>query len=505
MNHRLPANIRELLEHPRCRPEDLGRPLPDSGHATSVCLPTWQDVVDYEEQNSRVMDRLAAGYPRFFFHPRVRSLAELHRQQFASNHEHCHVYASPTAASRAVDYLHRHGCPAGRTVSGAAHGVGVVCFPIEAENLARRYWRHSGEGISSRRAEDILTGRPVPRPGPAKARIRKRIADLLDVPADHVFLYANGMQAIYSVYRSLGSLVPGHRSVQFGFPYTDTLKIQEVMRDTGVHFLPRGDAADLDRLEAILQRETVAGIFCEFPSNPLLSSPDLTALHHHAARFDVPLVMDDTLGTYVNVDILPHCEILTTSLTKYFTGAGDVMAGAAIINPNSPKAKDLFRAVQEDWEDQLYEADAVLVDRYAEDFIPRVCQINSNAATLTEFLIRHPLVAQLNYPQFRNREEYDACRRPGGGYGGLFSFLLKDPERRSAAFYNALELCKGPNLGTSFSLCCPYTMLAHYEELSLVEQYGVSRWLIRCSVGLEPADLLIDRFQMALATAARLR
>ena len=45
-------------------------------------------------------------------------------------------------------------------------------------------------------------------------------------------------------------------------------------------------------------------------------------------------------------------------------------------------------------------------------------------------------------------------------------------------------------LGTTFTLACPFTLLAHYGELDWAESCGVSRYLIRISVGLEEvADL----------------
>ena len=41
-------------------------------------------------------------------------------------------------------------------------------------------------------------------------------------------------------------------------------------------------------------------------------------------------------------------------------------------------------------------------------------------------------------------------------------------------------------------------MLAHYNELDWAEEVGVSRWLIRLSVGLEPATEIIARLDKAL-------
>jgi len=57
---------------------------------------------------------------------------------------------------------------------------------------------------------------------------------------------------------------------------------------------------------------------------------------------------------------------------------------------------------------------------------------------------------------------------------------------------------QGPSLGTNFTLCCPYTILAHYQELEFAEQYGVSRHLVRVSIGLEKYEFIQETFENAL-------
>ena len=91
--------------------------------------------------------------------------------------------------------------------------------------------------------------------------------------------------------------------------------------------------------------------------------------------------------------------------------------------------------------------------------------------------------------------------RENAGYGGLFSLNLKDADRRAPAMFDALRVSKGPSLGTNFTLACPFTLLAHYHELEWAESCGVSRWLIRVSVGLEDPTELAARFDAALAAA----
>ena len=67
----------------RYLPEDLGKPIPDSRHAVSVCLPTWADNIGYEEADARVIDRMQCGYPRFFLHPSLQALFRACEQKFA--------------------------------------------------------------------------------------------------------------------------------------------------------------------------------------------------------------------------------------------------------------------------------------------------------------------------------------------------------------------------------------------------------------------------------------
>ena len=75
---------------------------------------------------------------------------------------------------------------------------------------------------------------------------------------------------------------------------------------------------------------------------------------------------------------------------------------------------------------------------------------------------------------------------------------MRDAAAKTERFFDALQIPKGPNLGTSFTLCCPFTLLAHYRELDFVETCGISRYLIRVSVGLEDSDWQIERFREAL-------
>lgn len=61
-------------------------------------------------------------------------------------------------------------------------------------------------------------------------------------------------------------------------------------------------------------------------------------------------------------------------------------------------------------------------------------------------------VKEVYYPKYSPmRPPYDSPRNPKGGYGGLFSFTFHSSAEANA-FYDALEVLKGPGLGTDFTL-----------------------------------------------------
>ncbi|MFV1966657.1 MAG: PLP-dependent transferase [Pirellulaceae bacterium] len=487
----------DILQEPRWRPEDLGKPLPPSLHANSVCLPTWNDVVGYEEKDPRVISRLQTGYPRFFLHPLTRQFFGECEKRFAGDDEHCRAYPTRAAAERSLDSILRWSGHRGRIERWSDQGPFVACFPEAAEDAARKHWCHAGEGISSRRAEALLQGAAEQDGSEAKQVIRERIAALVGTPVDCVYLFSSGMGAIYTIYRCATQRFPQRNSVQFGFPYVDTLKIQQQMGG-GANFFPRGDDQDLRALTNLARSRPLSAIFCEFPSNPLLVSPDLTSLARIAQRQEIPLVVDETLGNYINVDLLPVADVLTTSLTKYFTGAGDVMGGAVIVNPHGRSASHLRDTLDRIYEETLWGDDAIRIARYSADFPERMEQINRTAERICDFCRAHPAIEEVYYPQYRTPRMYESFKRPGGGYGGLFSILFRNAPQNAPRFYDAVRICKGPNLGTYFSLCCPFTLLAHYDELDFVERCGVNRHLLRFSVGLEEPQDLLDRLSAAL-------
>ncbi|KAG7417892.1 Cystathionine gamma-synthase [Fusarium oxysporum f. sp. rapae] len=316
-----------------------------------------------------------------------------------------------------------------------------------------------------------------------------------------VYLYPAGMNAIFNAHRALLHAREPAQSINFGFPYVDTLKILQKF-GPGCLFYGHASAEDLDDLEARLKNgERFLGLFCEFPGNPLLTCPDLTRIRKLADKYDFAVVVDETIGTFANINVLPVADVVVSSLTKIFSGDSNVMGGGLVLNPESKYYRTLKTTMNEIYEDNYWPEDVIFMERNSRDFESRVVRINANSDAICEVLRTHPLVKSIYYPKYNDsKSHYEKVRLPDGGYGGLLSVVFQQKEH-AQAFFDALPLAKGPSLGTNFTLASPYVLLAHYQELEWAEQFGVDPYLVRVSVGLEETTELQDTFTNALKAA----
>jgi cystathionine gamma-synthase len=495
--------VRDVMGDPPCREQDLGYPLPDSVYAVSVSLPKWKHVIGYEEGDAFVLERLRTGYPRFFVPRLVRQLEKTFLKDVGAQADQlCRIYPDEATASRCAEYIRERadGWPI-RVEAVGSKGAFAVVFPEKVHQVATDYWRYCGEGISGRHAAFLL-GQAECRHSQgsdARALLCENIAADCRQNSEDTWLFPSGMAAVAAVQRALSALAPRRRSVQFDFPYVDVLRTQREL-GAGSVFFPLGNAEALEELRGLVEGgEPPCGVFCELPSNPLLRSVDLAAIAEITRPSAIPLVVDDTVATNVNVDVFEYADLVTTSLTKYYSGKGDVLAGAVTLNNSSPLSGRLRHALGSETGEGLWDEDAITLLENSRDYHLRMERINETAPKLVEWLEGHSAIDRVWYPTGETRGCYDLVRREGGGYSGLFSILLKDAESKSPIFYDALEICKGPSLGANFSLACPYMLLAHYQELDWCEELGISRWLVRVSVGLEDFSDLRGRMEKAFA------
>lgn len=120
--------------------------------------------------------------------------------------------------------------------------------------------------------------------------------------------------------------------------------------------------------------------------------------------------------------------------------------------------------------DTYFPGDAIVLWKNSKDVGPRVHAAGKNALQLAQLINKHPNVEKVYYPFLDSTKSlYDACRRSNGDYGFLLSIKFKQ-DGDAVKFFDALNVAKGPSLGTNFTIAVPQTLLAHYNELEWVCQ-----------------------------------
>jgi cystathionine gamma-synthase len=439
----------------------LGVPLPDSPHAVSVSLPKWADVVGYEKGESRVIEAMQLGYPRFVYHPFVAKLFADCAKRFAGADEFCHAYPSRKTCELSIEY-----CGVGR-VEAFSSGIWVAVFPRGSEKQAREFWQHAGVGICSRFAEHREA---KTQDAEAVSFIKDKLANLSGADVEDIYLFPSGMAAIYTAHRLPETRNPKPETIQLGFPYVDTLRVQQKFGT--VEFVAFDDHVKLAQTQS-------DAVFTEYPLNPLLQRVDFAKVR--ATIGTTPLIVDDTLCAWQGFNTLDVADIAVTSLTKFFSGIGDVMAGSLILNKKSLHYAKFKEKLDGIYEDSLYADDAKTLAQNCTDFDERIEKIVVNAGRITNFL-------KTQSPQSIIHN-----------FNGMISAVFPTSEQ-AVIFYDNLQVMKGPSLGTEYTLVCPYTLLAHYNELDWAESVGVPAHLVRISVGTEDYVELEGVFEKALSS-----
>lgn len=489
-----------------------GGTVTGSPHSVVVNLPTMASVHAYETKDPAFMACVRSGYPRFVMHEWIVRATDIVARRLGWEGRPVFLVPDATAAARLVEW------------SGARQPVvrevdGFVAVCVEDDPVVRKcaaeFQQHTGARIGSRQAEDFLiAGGVLPQrhaeaavadPVEADARVRECLQPWFagaDMRMD-LLLANSGMNAFHAAFESLRrhQAARGRTAwIQFGWLYLDTASL---LAKSGGERILLSNVQDFAALEACVAElgGRIAGIVCETPTNPTLGTADLARLSDLARRAGAALVLDPTVSSPVNIDVLPHADVVVLSLTKYAAGEGDVMAGAVVVNPSSPFASPLRAALP-----------GLLIAPYCRDLgrlaheIPAmeslVRAVNGNAKALVAFLEGHPAVDRVWHPGAGDSAAaYASISREGGGPGCMVSFTTKLPIAR---VYDALRCPKGPSFGTSFTFAVPFLYLVYFDLATTdagrayLRSQGVDPDIIRVSVGAEPVDELLSIFREAL-------
>ncbi len=485
---------RNLLNDPCWSAKDLGEPLPSRPHAVSVALPRWKDVIAYEEKIPACINTLKAIYPRFGFNPFVAEVARKSLAFHGESQKSSWPYPNSASAMSAQQYCHREYPDCSSKIKDF---LGIPCLIIDQSSApsAKAFWQHTGLGLSSREAA-IALGRekkPTISDGNcARDELLNRLANIYNCDNNLIQLHRSGMAALTTILSAINCIKGTSATIQIGFPYVDVLKLPQVIFQ-GSDLIVKTKLTDI---KEELDKRNPAALIVEIPSNPLLQCVDLISISKLAQDKNIPVIVDDTIGSSLNVHLTPYADVIFSSLTKSFAGRGDILAGSTVISPYSKWKKELAEIIPKVALSTLSDSDAIELEKTSRDVEDRLRRLNTSCLKLKEKLETKKEISKVLHPQYC--KNFNSLLKKGGGYGCLLSFELKGGIEESKRVYDSLRVNKGPSLGTNFTLVCPYVQLAHFKELKWAESFGVSEHLLRVSVGLEDEDELWSRFNSAI-------
>ena len=477
----------------------LGVTVPDSPHATVVCLPTLADVESYERKEERVWKLLRAGYPRFVRNSLVTRAAQEAAQQLGRTGE-----LFPLVSEASARRLAEH---AGATLTSVDR-IGDWCLATttagDAALRLAKMVQHTGSLISSRQAEAWLAASPPTDGSAALHVIRQALSPLLSgVSAPDILIATSGMNAVDAAIAAVDTVQrPRGRSawIQLGWLYVDSTRLFEKARDAKHHFV--SDVRDLIAVERLLATGTIAGVFTEVPNNPQLETADIPALRALCDKHGAKLLLDPSSVGLASVDVLPFADIIVSSLTKYAGSEGDVMAGVIAVHPSRADAIELLAGVRHRLE-SLHPLDLAALATQVGRMTEVTQRLSATSAEIARRLAAHPAVARVRTAdQGPTADAYRRLLRPGAGAGSLITLELRGDMR---CVYDRLAVTKGPSFGLRYTLAAPFLWLAHFEEVTneqgraQIQAAGLDPDLLRISVGLEPVEDIWSAFEQALA------
>jgi cystathionine beta-lyase/cystathionine gamma-synthase len=258
------------------------------------------------------------------------------------------------------------------------------------------------------------------------------------------------------------------------------------------------DARDPAAVEAALTPATKL-IVLESPNSLTFEQQDLAAIAALAKARGIRTLVDNSYATPLGQSPLAlGVDLVVHSATKYLNGHSDVMAGCLV--GSEVLMRQVFAGPYMTLGAILSPHDAWLLLRGLRTLPARMRQIAETTQQVLAFLDRHPRVRKIHYPQHADDPQRALTGRQLRHANGLLSIELDVADIAGVdRFSNALRrFLLAASWGGYESLAFPVAGVREWKALS--ETASVPLNLVRLSVGLESADVLIADLKQALAT-----
>ncbi|MFK0367961.1 O-acetylhomoserine aminocarboxypropyltransferase/cysteine synthase [Campylobacter jejuni] len=292
------------------------------------------------------------------------------------------------------------------------------------------------------------------------------------------------------------------------------------------------DIDDLDSLEKVIDQNTKA-IFFESLSNPQIAIADIEKITQIAKKHKIATICDNTVATPFLLQPFKHgVDIIVHSLSKYVSGQGSALGGALIERKDLNdllKNNDRYKTFNtpdpsyhglnlntldlpifsiriiitwlRDLGASLAPQNAWLLLQGLETLAVRIEKHSQNAEKVANFLNSHPDIKGVNYPTLASNAYHNLFKKyfDKNFASGLLSFEAKDYEHARRICDKTQLFLLAANLGDSKSLIIHPASTTH-SQLSEEElqKAGITKAIIRLSIGLENSDDLIADLKQAI-------
>lgn len=305
--------------------------------------------------------------------------------------------------------------------------------------------------------------------------------------------FGSGMAAVSAVL--LGLLKAGDHVLFVNHVYGPTLQLAAHLERFGIRHNvlldPRPDA-----VRAAMRPETRL-VWLESPGTMLFRVLDIPAVAEVARSRGALTCVDNSWATPLcQKPLTLGADIVVHSATKYLAGHSDVVAGAVISTAET--MREIFYQAFMLNGGVLGPMDAWLLLRGLRTLPVRMRQHEADALAVARMLADHSAVRRVFHPAIS--EDAELVERQLSGFSGLLSFELARGDFGSVA--RVIDALRHFHIGVSWggveSLVLSPSRGTNAAQL---EAQGIPSGLIRISVGLEGADLLIEDLRAALEAA----
>jgi methionine-gamma-lyase len=266
------------------------------------------------------------------------------------------------------------------------------------------------------------------------------------------------------------------------------------------------DMGDLEAVRAHLDRDPrIRVVFLETPENPTLAVADIEAISRLTDERGIALVVDNTFcSPYLQQPFRLGADFIVHSLTKYVNGHSTSIGGA-LLGPFR-FLKDVLFPWYKDLGTTPSPFDSWLNGMTLQSLAIRHQAACDSAETVARFLRDHPAVRTVHYPGFEDFPQADIVRKQMRNGGAMIAFVLAGGFPAGEALMNYFAKKDTP-MELAVSLGSAITYIQHPASMthSVVPEKdrttrGISPGLVRLSVGLEGADILMEHLDRGLKT-----